>query len=82
MTPTLRKPIRTCSPLKTPEGLNRAAIESWVRRWTTKRIRLDTSDFAFVGNDNNQEERARVLRFAVALQKELVHFEGWGTPRS
>lgn len=80
----LTKPIRTRSPLQTPARLHsRVAVEAWVRKWTSKKISLDDPSFEFNGPWDNQKERQSVLRFARALQRELLHFENWdGTPRS
>ena len=78
------KPIRTRSPLKAGKAIKarRPAIEQWVRRWHQKKINLNDPDFVFNGPRANRKERDDVLRYARALQTELVHFEGWGTPRS
>ena len=76
------KPIRTRSPITTPKGVNRIAIERWVRGWTQKKVNITDTDFAFVGPNKSQKQRAIVLKFACALQRELLHFEDWdGTPR-
>ena len=81
------KPIRTRHFITTPEGVEREAVSSWVRRWTTKRVRLDDPDFRFgsfdVNDANSLKQRAKVTQFAKTLQAELLHFENWdGTPRS
>jgi hypothetical protein len=81
MTPALSKPIRTRSPLKIADAIadRRPEIERWVRRWTRKKVNLSNPDFVFSGPRGNSEERHQVLTFARAAQRELVHFEGWGT---
>jgi hypothetical protein len=76
------RPIPTRHELLTPNGLDRAAIEAWVRRWTKRRVRLD-GEFVFAGPDENSKNRAKALKFARVLQAELLHHENWnGTPRS
>ena len=76
------KPIRTRSPLPTPKSVsNRSAIERWVRMWTRKKVNISDPDFSFGGPADNCKERESVRKFAAALQRELVHFEGWGTTR-
>ena len=76
------RPIPTRFELLPPKGVDRTAIEIWVRRWTRRRVRLD-DEFVFAGPDENAKTRAKALRFARILQAELLHFENWdGTPRS
>ena len=81
MTPALSKPIRTRSPLKIADAIadRRPEIERWVRMWTRKKVDLSNPDFTFKGPRSNSQERKDVLNFARAAQRELVHFEGWGT---
>ena len=81
MTLALSKPILTRSPLTPAAAIadRRAEIEQWVRMWTRKKVNLSSPDFKFHGPRGNSKERDQVLRFARALQVELVHFEGWGT---
>ena len=81
MTLALSKPMRTRSPLTPAAAIadRRAEIERWVRMRTRKRVNLGDPDFKFRGPSGNSKERDDVLRFARALQVELVHFEGWGT---
>ena len=80
------KPIRTRHPLTTPDGVDRAAVSAWVRRWTVKRVRLDDPSFQFGSFDANdaasRKQRTKVMKFAKVLQAELLHFENWdGTAR-
>lgn len=76
------RPIPTRHELLTPKGVDRTAVEAWVRRFTKRRVRLDTG-FVFSGPDRTAKDRAKVLKFAQVLQTELLHFENWdGTPRS
>jgi len=81
MTLALSKPIRTRSPLTPALAIadRRAEIEQWVRMWTRKKVNISDPGFQFTGPHRNSKERDAVLRFARALQVELVHFEGWGT---
>jgi hypothetical protein len=51
-----------------------------------KRVRLDDPSFQFGSFDANdaasRNQRAKVMKFAKALQAELLHFENWdGTAR-
>lgn len=76
------RPIPTRHELLPPKGVDRQAVEMWVRRWTKRRIRLD-DEFVFAGPDESAKARAKMLKFARVLQAELLHHENWdGTPRS
>ncbi len=76
------RPIPTRHELLTPKGVDRVSTEAWVRRWTKRRVRLD-DEFVFAGPDESAKTRAKTLKFAKALQQELLHFENWdGTPRT
>ena len=62
-------------------------MEKWVRRRTRQKISLDHYEFGSfdgVGDvGEKQERRANFMRFACALQRELLHSENWdGTVRS
>ena len=74
--------IPTRHELLTPKGVDRQAVEMWVRRWTKRRIRLD-DEFVFARPDESAKTRAKLLKFARVLQAELLHHENWdGTPRT
>ena len=78
------RPIPTRIPLLTPAGVNRTAVEAWVRRWTKRKVRLDGEfDIAGPNDSESRKQRAKLLKFARVLQAELLHFENWdGTPRT
>ena len=64
-----------------PPGVDFKAIEAWVRKRTKSQINLD--HYVIEGSKEGRKDRERLLRFARALQKELLHFENWdGTPRT
>ena len=78
--------IQTRSKLLTPDGFDREVVERWVRRWTRSRIDLDRLEFhSWDGAADEgflQQRRARLMKFARALQRELLFFENWdGTVR-
>ena len=78
--------IRTRSPLPTPNGFDREAIERWVRKWTKWHIDLEHFEFGSLDGAADegflQQRRERLMKFARALQRELLYFENWdGTVR-
>ena len=78
--------IRTRSPLPTPNGFDREAIERWVRKWTKRHIDLEYFEIRSLDGAADegflQQRRERLMRFARALQRELLFFENWdGTAR-
>ena len=78
--------IRTRSPLPTPNGFDREAIERWVRKWTKRHIDLEHFEFGSLDGAADegflQQRRERLMKFARALQRELLLFENWdGTAR-
>ena len=74
------RPIPVRSPLTPPPGVEVAAIEAWVRRRT--KARIDLENYVIEGSREGRKDRERRLRYARALQRELLHFENWdGTPR-
>ena len=78
--------IRTRSPLPTPNGFDREAIERWVRKWTKRHIDLEHFEFGSLDGAADegflQQRRERLMKFARALQRELLFFENWdGTVR-
>ena len=78
------RPIPTRREVLTPQGVDKAAVEAWVRRWTKRRVRLDDEfDISGSNGSDSRKQRAKLLKFARILQVELLHFENWdGTPRS
>ena len=73
--------------MTTPTGFDRVAIEKWVRRRTRKKISLENYAFCSfegeAGQGEQQERRDDFMKFARALQRELLHSENWdGTVRS
>lgn len=78
------RPIPTRQELLPPKGIEKVAVEAWVRRWTKRRVRLDDEfDISGPGDSDSRKQRAKLLKFARVLQTELLHFENWGgTPRS
>lgn len=78
------RPIPTRTSLLTPQGIDRNAVEVWVRRWTKRRVRLnDEFDLSGPSDSESRKQRAKLLKFSRLLQAELLHFENWdGTPRT
>ena len=77
------RPIPTRFELLTPHGINRTAVEAWVRRWTKRKVRLADLEMAGPSDSVSRKERAKLLKFARVLQAELLHHENWdGSPRS
>ena len=78
--------IRTRSTLLTPNGFDREVVERWVRKWTKRHIDLEHFEFGSLDGAADegflQQRRERLMKFARALQRELLFFEKWdGTAR-
>ena len=75
------RPIPVRSPLAPPTGVDVRATEAWVRRRTKAKQNLE--NWLIEGSPETRMERERLLRYARALQRELLHHENWdGTPRT
>ena len=80
------RPIPYSNTLRCPQGVELKAAERWVRNWTRARIDLSSEAFSGFGtfdvNDaESRKRRAKVLKFAIALQRHLLKYENWDGTR-